>query len=144
MVSVNLFSLLCDGTTTDLTLAGAGNIMRFGGPIVYLIVSSFVFVGILFWVDSGSILPRKLGRKGTGWSAVATETDSKVKHDVVSEAQTASDAAASLRILNVTKSFENGMVVDDVSLGVHRDTVFALLGPNGAGKGHLSSVTHLC
>lgn len=134
LVSVNLFSLLCDGTTTDLTLAGAGNIMRFGGPIAYLIVSCFVFVAILLWVDSGSILPRRLGGKSR--ISANSGPDGAFKQDVISEAQTASDDTASLRILNVTKSFGNSMVVDDVSLGVHRDTVFALLGPNGAGEGH--------
>ena len=38
----------------------------------------------------------------------------------------------------ITKTFGNGRqaktVVDDVSLGVSEDTIFAILGPNGAGK----------
>jgi ABC-type branched-subunit amino acid transport system ATPase component len=39
-----------------------------------------------------------------------------------------------LRVVNVSKSFDGSKVVDDVSIGVGKDTVFALLGPNGAGK----------
>ncbi|KAG2341981.1 hypothetical protein BDR05DRAFT_1060572, partial [Suillus weaverae] len=55
-VSVNLFSLLCDGMT-PVTTASLSDIMRYGSPILYLFVHGFVLFGILVWVDSGSIIP---------------------------------------------------------------------------------------
>lgn len=39
-----------------------------------------------------------------------------------------------LEINNISKTFGNNRVLDDVSLHVRRGTVFGLLGPNGAGK----------
>ena len=102
--------------------------MRYGGPIVYLIVYSFVLLAILVWVDSGS--HRLLAPKQTS----STRRDSLTSEDVVAEAKAASNPQNLLRVLGVSKSYDGKNVVDDVSLGVSRDTLFALLGPNGAGK----------
>lgn len=110
-----------------MTTSSMGSIMRFGGPIVYLIVYGFVLLGILVWVDSGSLLPVRVR------IAKKPSTDSS-RQDVVAAAAAASDSSDLLRILNVSKTFGNNKVVDEVSLGVARDTVFAMLGPNGAGK----------
>ncbi|KAF8079136.1 hypothetical protein FPV67DRAFT_1467643 [Lyophyllum atratum] len=132
LVSVNLFSLLCDGTT-PVTSSSMGQIIRFGGPILYLIVYSFVLLAILVWVDSGSLLPRRV--RPVNRQTAANEWSSRpTPQDVVDEAKATSDSKDLLRVLDVSKSYNSNKVVDGVSLGVSRDTVFALLGPNGAGK----------
>ncbi|KDR85831.1 hypothetical protein GALMADRAFT_234928 [Galerina marginata CBS 339.88] len=131
LVSVNLFSLLCDGRNI-VTTSSLGTIKRYGGPIVYLFVYAFVLLAILVWVDSGSRIPRRLRpRKGIS-SETSTATSSK--EDVIAAAESVAVSDDPLRVINVSKSFDGNQVVDDVSLGVSKDTVFALLGPNGAGK----------
>jgi hypothetical protein len=129
MVSVNLFSLLCTGDTPVPSRA-LGKMELYGGPITYLILWSLILFGILVWVDSGSILPR---RRPT---SLETEGEAKreVPADVVEEARLVANSSDALRVLEVTKSFGGDAVVDDVSFGVSKDTIFALLGPNGAGK----------
>lgn len=95
-----------------------------------------MLLGILIWVDSGSILPRKAGKRPTTTEAMneKDDEDSKKKHDTDAEAEAALSSEDLLRVLGVTKTYHGNRVVEDVSLGVSRDTVFALLGPNGAGK----------
>ncbi|KAJ7729088.1 hypothetical protein DFH07DRAFT_218233 [Mycena maculata] len=131
LVSVNLFSLLCNGQSTTLTSSWMGGIMRYGGPIVYLIIYSFVLLALLVWVDSGAVLPQRF-RKSPKVSAA--DTNRPVKEDVALEARSAAQSDDLLRVLNVTKTFGSNTVVDDVSFGVSRNTVFCMLGPNGAGK----------
>ncbi|TBU26630.1 P-loop containing nucleoside triphosphate hydrolase protein [Dichomitus squalens] len=140
-VSVNLFSLLCDGTS-PVTSSSLGDISRYGGPILYLFLYAFVLFGILVWVDSGSVVVLKLSqfRKqpivGSG-AAVATSEEEKADiKDVDDEAAKVTESNDALRVMSVVKAFGNvtNRVVDNVSFGVSRDTIFALLGPNGAGK----------
>ncbi|KAF9444036.1 P-loop containing nucleoside triphosphate hydrolase protein [Macrolepiota fuliginosa MF-IS2] len=135
LVSVNLFSLLCDGNE-PVTAKSLGSIHRFGGPILYLFIYSFILLGILVWVDSGSILPRRVRKRrpAATEAVIVNEEEEKKKDDVDAEADAALDSEDLLRVLGVTKAYNGNKVVDDVSLGVSRDTVFALLGPNGAGK----------
>jgi ATP-binding cassette subfamily A (ABC1) protein 3 len=123
--------LLCDGTNV-VTASSMGSIKRFGGPILYLIIYSFVLLAILVWVDSGSLLPRRL--RSQKQIAADSGTDGPRKEDVIAEAKSASDSHDLLRVLDVSKTYGANKVVDNVTLGVSRDTVFALLGPNGAGK----------
>jgi len=56
------------------------------------------------------------------------------RQDVLAAAEVAANSDDLLRVLNVSKTYAGNKVVDDISLSVGRDTVFALLGPNGAGK----------
>lgn len=141
LVSVNLFSLLCDGNNV-VTAASMGVLLRFGGPILYLIVYSFCLLAILVWVDSGSLLPRKL-LKSEQLSASADLAGNK-RQDVIDEAAAAASSQDLLRIFNVSKAYGGKKVVDDVSLGVSRDTIFAMLGPNGAGKTTTFNVIRRC
>ena len=84
------------------------------------------------WADSGSRVPRRLHpRKGIS-SGSGTAPSSQ--EDVIAAADAVSKSDDLLRVLNVSKVYNGSKVVDDVSLGVPRDTLFALLGPNGAGK----------
>ncbi|KAI0658358.1 P-loop containing nucleoside triphosphate hydrolase protein [Cubamyces menziesii] len=143
-VSVNLFSLLCDGTH-PVTASSLGDISRYGGPILYLFLYGFALFAILVWVDSGSLLPRKITRphkrvaspQSDAVDDSAAALPGKVAgKDVDDEAAVVSDSADALRVLNVVKAFgkASNRVVDNVSFGVSQDTIFALLGPNGAGK----------
>lgn len=142
-----MFSLYCDGSE-DITPAKAGSIARFGGPILYLIVQSCILFAILLYADSGSILPRKSGPKrlppipgaaagSASDNAGAGDIELRTRMregDIAAEAIHAAGSSDLLRVLGVSKTFGKKRVVDDVSLSVSRDTVFALLGPNGAGK----------
>ncbi|KAF8204239.1 hypothetical protein K438DRAFT_1757492 [Mycena galopus ATCC 62051] len=131
LVSINMFSLLCNGSSTTLTTSSMSSIMRYGGPIAYLVVYSFVLLAFLVWFDSGSILPQRFRKRA---KVSAQEADLLVKEDVASETRSAPQSDDPLRVLNVTKTFGSNTVVDDVSFGASRDTIFCLLGPNGAGK----------
>ncbi|CAL1693884.1 unnamed protein product [Somion occarium] len=133
-VSVNLFSLLCDGSK-PVTSSSMGQISRYGGPILYLFVYGFILFGVLVWVDSGSIFSRRKVAIQTAANIPAgTETDSDSTKDVLKEAISVTKSSEILRVLGVEKSFGDNKVVDNVTFGVGKDTVFALLGPNGAGK----------
>ncbi|KAG1813914.1 uncharacterized protein BJ212DRAFT_1274572 [Suillus subaureus] len=134
-VSVNLFSLLCNGTT-PVTTGSLGDILRYGGPIVYLIVYGLILFAILVWVDSGSIIPRRfLNTKGRRVQMDKLQANFEAnRQDVAAEARAVAHSSDALRLLHLTKTFGGNKVVDDVSYGVSRDTIFAMLGPNGAGK----------
>jgi ABC-type multidrug transport system fused ATPase/permease subunit len=131
IISVNLFSLLCDGTngTNDPSFASLGSITKFGGPILYLFVYMLVLFSILVWVDSGSLM---LWRRTRPTSNGLVEE--KKMQDVTNAATAVANSDDVLRVLNISKSYNGKRVLDDVSLGVPKDEVFALLGPNGAGK----------
>lgn len=135
LVSVNLFSLLCSGTEA-VTTSQMGTIMRFGGPILYLIVYAFVLLAVLVWVDSGTKWREKLTTlkyKARSSASQGLSQEEALKEDVMEEVKAISDHDI-LRVLNVSKRYGGSRVVDDVSFGVAKDTIFALLGPNGAGK----------
>lgn len=108
-----------------------GQISRYGGPIVYLFFYGFILFGILVWVDSGSLLPRRKPAP-----PFVSSSDEKLTEDVKKEAIAATSSSDILRALRIAKAYggSHNRVVDDVSFGVDKDTVFALLGPNGAGK----------
>lgn len=133
LVSINMFSLLCNGNDA-VSNTSLGTIQHFGGPILYLFVYSFILLGILVWVDSGSILQRRAGKRKQAADVTNEKSGQPKKDDVAAEAEAALNSDDLLRVLGVTKAFQGNKVVDDVSLVVSRDTVFALLGPNGAGK----------
>lgn len=131
MVSANLFGLLCN-EDQPVSPSSLGKLVRFGGPILYLIVYGFILFGILIWWDSGAVLPFK------GRSSRPPRTHTPEAHvvpaDVAAEATSVANSRDSLRVVNVTKSYGGNVVVDRVSFGVAQGDVLALLGPNGAGK----------
>lgn len=132
MVSVNLFSLLCNGNQ-PVSTSSLGQLKRFGGPILYLIIYGFILFWFLVWWDSGAILPFKgwLPRRRLGDRTPETDV---VPPDVAAEANAVAYSRDSLRVVNVTKVYGRNTVVDKVSFGVAQGDVLALLGPNGAGK----------
>ena len=104
-----------------------------------MIVYAFVLFGILVWVDSGSVLPRRFSspkKRPRTLHPDASAASAAGRKDVDDEATTVAASKDSLRVLSVVKAFgsSDNRVVDNVSFGVSQDTVFALLGPNGAGK----------
>lgn len=136
-VSVNLFSLACTGDQT-VTASELGVITRFGGPILYLTLYSIALFVALVWTDSGSVLHRAGIRSTRRQSEPTTGQPEGNEHDIEKEDPNAPNERDALSVDSITKIFGNGRqaktVVDDVSLGVSEDTIFALLGPNGAGK----------
>ncbi|KAG8682160.1 hypothetical protein FRC08_015150 [Ceratobasidium sp. 394] len=137
-VSVNLFSILCDGLG-NYSPSSPSRMNKFGGPIVYLIGWILILFALLMWIEYGKPLPKWL----RFWrSTVADESDAErtaAQHsafgaEVKAESERVKDSNDALRVLNVTKTFPGRFTaVDDVSFGVDNET-FAMLGPNGAGK----------
>jgi ATPase subunit of ABC transporter with duplicated ATPase domains len=120
--------------------------MRYVGPIIYLIVNGFVFLGILMCVTSGSITPRrflKTRRRKTRPDGLRVNFEGN-RQDVAAEARAVERSSDALCLLHLTKSFDGSKVVDDVSYGVSRDTIFAMLGPNGAGKTTTFNMICMC
>lgn len=130
--------MLC--TNAPATAASEAAPSRFGGPIIYLVVYAFVLFGILVWVDSGAILPRRKTAKAATSALVRRLSRKSVqlgnKKDVYEEAMKVATSDDTLRVLNIVKAYGSvdNRVVDNASFGVPQNTVLALLGPNGAGK----------
>ena len=146
-VAVNLFGLLC---TTPNEITYMGNILAYGGPILYLIVQCvLLFLFLLYW-ESGnfkthwSLTKRVFSRKkknssGGGGNQLSLEEKlGDIPEDVVIETKRVQSNLSQfdngLALENVSKTFGTNTVVDDVTFGVVKGECFALLGPNGAGK----------
>lgn len=126
-VTLNIFSITC----RDRQFAGyPGSMTVFGGPILYLIVQSFLLFGLLLWWDSGPLFRR--------WRGTQQQEDTEEKHTIEAEISKELTRVTSshdgLRVIHLIKHFGKHIAVDDVTFGVPRSEVFALLGPNGAGK----------
>lgn len=113
--------------------SGLGQLERFGGPILYLILYGLILFSVLVWWDSGAILPFSGWRSKRILRNDAQDAD-VVPADVAAEANAVANSQDSLRVMNVTKVYDGNAVVDRVSFGVSEGDVLALLGPNGAGK----------
>ncbi|GFP54761.1 hypothetical protein ACSS6W_002628 [Trichoderma asperelloides] len=129
-LATNLFSTACDGNELS---TNPGGIKQYGGPILYLIIQSFILLGLLLWFDGGNVgsSARALFNRHKHPEASALP-DEEVGNEVARITSSAEDDG--LKILHLTKSFGKNLAVDNVSFGVKRGEVFALLGPNGAGK----------
>ncbi|KAL1409650.1 hypothetical protein Q8F55_003646 [Vanrija albida] len=130
LVSLNVFGLLCDGLGAQ-TSKPYGDILQFGGPILYLIMQSVVCFCILVWVDSGAPIPALFRRRLKGGTSEGTPEDVIEEKERVERSP--SDA---LVVRALSKKFHGTrkLAVDNVSFGVDSGDTFALLGPNGAGK----------
>ncbi|KAE8139449.1 hypothetical protein BDV38DRAFT_291459 [Aspergillus pseudotamarii] len=128
-VSLNVFSILCRGTEVA---SYPGEITLYGGPILYLIVQSFVLFGLLLWFDGGSVLSLLRAKSKPN----DEEEKSTLDKDVNSEKtqSPSSNPDNGLRVLHLTKTFHKFTAVEDITFSVNKGEVFALLGPNGAGK----------
>jgi ATP-binding cassette subfamily A (ABC1) protein 3 len=134
-VSVNLFSLLCTGDEI-VSASALGDIMRYGGPIAYLIG----LCGFYFWIlvrrESGALFRRARSR--------AAGAKDGARADVGAEAARVAGSEDALKVMKLSKSFEGKAVVEDVSFGAELGTTLALLGPNGAGKTTTFNMIRAC
>ncbi|KAF5097827.1 hypothetical protein D0Z00_002264 [Geotrichum galactomycetum] len=145
-VAVNLFGILC---TTPNEITYMGNILAYGGPILYLAVQCILMFSFLLYWESGnfkvhwSLTKRIFSRKKKNSSRSGGQLSLEEKwgdtpEDVVAEAKRVQSDLSQfdngLALENVCKTFGSNTVVDDVSFGVVKGECFALLGPNGAGK----------
>ncbi|KAK9448257.1 uncharacterized protein V1518DRAFT_384962 [Limtongia smithiae] len=129
-LSLNLFTEMCDG---EEEFSYYGNIRAFGGPILYLILQSMFYYGILLWWDSGRFRLRLNGRFAKG------DLENKaamLDEDLAAEIERVDhpECTDGLRVSHLSKRFGKFVAVEDVSFAVARGECFALLGPNGAGK----------
>lgn len=127
--ALNIFSILC----RDREVASyPGEISLYGGPILYLIVQSFILFGLLLWFDRGPLLFSR--SRGKSRPEDIEKTTDTVDEDISNELKRVSSSNDGLRVLHLTKTFGKFVAVQNVTFGVCRGEVFALLGPNGAGK----------
>ncbi|KAK1143856.1 hypothetical protein N8T08_005969 [Aspergillus melleus] len=128
-VSLNTFSILCRGREM---VSYPGDITVYGGPVLYLIVQSFVLFGLIIWVDEG--FPLSFLRVKSKTKANDLEEKDPIDKDLAAETSRVAGSDDGLRVLHLTKTFKKFTAVEDVTFGVGKGEVFALLGPNGAGK----------
>lgn len=128
-VSLNVFSILC---RDKLVASYPGEMILYGGPILYLILQSCFLFGLLLWWDSGSILDKI--RRRTYKPEDAEEADLQDDEIATEVKRVNASPDDGLRVMHLTKAFGSNVAVQDVTFGVRRGEVFALLGPNGAGK----------
>lgn len=109
--------------------------LKYGGPITYLVMYIILLFAFLVWMDSGRPVPFGFAFHRNK-AHVGTVGGHQPGDDVVAEASRVGAVETDpLRVLNVSKRFRGSKTkaVDDVSFGVGRETL-GLLGPNGAGK----------
>ena len=129
-VALNIFATTCESQNFLATYPG--DIKLYGGPILYLIMQSFLLFGILLWWDSGSIWAR-IRRKQykTADNEESDPLEDEIAHEIKRVENSTDDG---LRVQHITKAYGSNVAVQDITFGVKRGEVFALLGPNGAGK----------
>ena len=111
----------------------AGDITKYGGPILYLILQSLALFGSLLWWDSGINPFTLLFRRKVAVQELEGVAASK-SGEFAAEIARVENSNSGLGVLHLTKSFGKNKAVDDVTFGVNPGELFALLGPNGAGK----------
>jgi ABC-type multidrug transport system ATPase subunit len=126
-ITLNVFSITCRGREFA---SYAGSMTAFGGPILYLILQTFLLFCLLLWWDSGPLFRRLRGKK----QQEQVEENDTVEAEVSNELTRVNSSQDGLRVLHLTKAFGKTLAVNNVTFGVPRSEVFALLGPNGAGK----------
>ncbi|QRV83171.1 ABC transporter [Ceratobasidium sp. AG-Ba] len=144
-VSINLFSLLCDG------LGGYDHspplsMKKFGSPIVYLVGWIIFLFGLLMYIEYDRPIPAWLRPSGSGGVREDPDLEKTMVQrnvfgtEVQAEAVRVRQSQDALRLLDVGKTYSGPFpVLENTSFGVGNE-VFALLGPNGAGKTTLLNI----
>lgn len=133
LVSLNTSSISCSG---NALYAYPGDILAYGGPILYLVLQSIAYFSFLVWWDSG----RRIKGFGKRTQASHDEEAELVDRDILDEVRRVENSDDGLAVLHASKSFGPNIAVSDVTFGALDGDVFALLGPNGAGKTTLISL----
>lgn len=131
-MAAGALELLCDGSKAGkgfVSGVGLVSMTRFGGPLVYLLVQMLALVALLVWF-SGSQMKANINHLKAIFKSTQREATTQDEMVSMEEAEKGDDA---LKVLGVSKTYDE-KVVDDVTVSMPKDTVFALLGPNGAGK----------
>lgn len=126
-VAVNSFNINC---RDKRLISYPGEIVLYGGPILYLILQTLYLFGVLLWWDSG---PGSMGFR-KGYKATDEEERQSQEKEISDELTRVNSSSNGLRALHLTKAFGSTVAVDDITFGVAKGEVFALLGANGAGK----------
>ncbi len=129
LLTLNEFSILCKGTSIA---SYPGDIVVYGGPILYLIGQFFLLFIFLIWWDSGGRLA--FSKKSRNRVKDLEEESEYQNADIAEDFSHVAAENDGLRVLNLTKAVGHNVAVDDVTFGIKKGEVFALLGPNGAGK----------
>lgn len=127
LVALNSFSTGC---RDKKFISYPGELVVYGGPILYLTLQALALFGILLWWDRGPTL--KMFRKG--FKLTDEEEKQSQEKEVSDELHRVNSSSNGLRALHLTKAFGSTVAVEDITFGVAKGEVFALLGPNGAGK----------
>ncbi|KAI1327391.1 ABC transporter [Xylariaceae sp. FL0255] len=132
-VGLNLFSTTCDNQQFR---SNPGDILTYGGPILYLLLQSLLLFGILLWHDSGAgrQLISRLTQRGVKQKTEPSSSDDEEVANELNRVTSVADQDDGLQTVHLTKKFGKFTAVDNVTFGVKHGEVFALLGPNGAGK----------
>lgn len=140
LVSLNLFSILCEGSP-PVKASYPGGILIYGGPILYLILQSLFLFSLLVWQDHRFSLSRlpSFAQPFRQFFYPDVEDHITREPEVGEEISRVTTSNDNLRVQHISKIFSSlayGRIraVEDLTFGVMQGEVFALVGPNGAGK----------
>ncbi|KAG8728415.1 hypothetical protein FRC12_021760, partial [Ceratobasidium sp. 428] len=129
-VGTNIFYTLCSDHGNLDSGSKLGSMERFGAPIMYTVLHSFLLLTFLIWYDSGMPwLPREWYKSTLDY----TQVEKEAPYDVQDEITRVARSFDSLRISHASKSFGKTQALENVTLGLSSG-IFGLLGSNGGGK----------
>ncbi|KAH6692200.1 hypothetical protein F5X68DRAFT_250381 [Plectosphaerella plurivora] len=144
--AMNLFRAMAIGLNVWLVgcrqfklITDPGSINAYGGPIMLLVIQVVYLLPLLIWLD---------GQKPISWpwqrkTVIVSPEDAVSSMGSAIPMQSLGEGDAATEIVHVdhvSKSFNEKLAVDVVSLRMGTGSILALLGPNGAGKTTLTDM----